>query len=387
MKELPKEKYRDIKQLFIELYYVNRIRSHLERTPISKKVYVNDLEKPTSAVIYVKPRFFLGGEADNKEFNEDLSSLIYDEIIPEFKRMEFPEVSFNFTNDKWKISLEAMLEDVFQYNRFYYEIKELKKRNWRDYIPKGYSLEPVDLSLLEKEHLKNYGWLIEEIEENWKPFEVGLEENRGFYLVNDNEEIVAWCTTEYLTDDNEIEVGIATKKEYQKKGFAFIVGSATAEYCISKYKSVGWHCSSTNIGSVKTAEKIGYEKKKEYPQIVYVFNKIDALISQGYECFLKKNYEEAFRFFNQVLEISKSPNGEFITSWYLNEGGFTFDRFLFRMASICAGMNEREKTFYLLNKAVDEGFNNLEHLQNDELFQSFHKMEKWKEIIQRIESK
>ena len=387
MKELPKEKYRDIRHLFNELYYLNRIRSHLERTPISKKVYVNDEEEPKSAVIYVKPRFFLGGKADNKEFNGNLSNLINNEIIPELKKTKFPEISFNFTNETWKSTLESILEDIFHYNRFYYEIRELKNRKWRDSIPEGYSLEPVDLSLLKKRHLLNYDWLMEEIEENWKPFEKGLQEIRGFYLVRNNEEIVAWCTTEYLTDANEIEVGIATKEAYQRKGFAFIVGSATAEYCIPKYKSVGWHCASTNIGSFKTAEKIGYEKKEEYIQIGYIINYVDALIVKGYDFFIKKNFEEAFRFFTQVLERSESPDEEFETSWYLNEGGFTFDRFLFRMASICAGMKEKEKTFVFLNKAIKEGFDDLEHLHNDELLSCFQDTDEWREIIQIMESK
>ncbi len=86
----------------------------------------------------------------------------------------------------WEEGVKSVLKDPYPYNRYYYEIKEMKLKNWRELIPEGFSIEPVDLTLMEKDYLKNYDWLMEEIEEDWKPFEEGLKENRGFYLVRDD---------------------------------------------------------------------------------------------------------------------------------------------------------------------------------------------------------
>ena len=55
-KELKKADYLKVINLFNDRKYVNSFRSHLERTPISKRVLVDDLEDPKTAVIIVPPR-------------------------------------------------------------------------------------------------------------------------------------------------------------------------------------------------------------------------------------------------------------------------------------------------------------------------------------------
>jgi RimJ/RimL family protein N-acetyltransferase len=41
--------------------------------------------------------------------------------------------------------------------------------------------------------------------------------------------------------------------------------NAALNYCHeSGYTEVGWHCEEHNMGSIATAEKVGFEKKTEY---------------------------------------------------------------------------------------------------------------------------
>ena len=75
--ELPKEQYRNVKHLFKDKSYLNIFRSHLERTPMDKKVFVDNLENPKTAVIVVLPRLFFGGQANNEEFNSQFRELTY----------------------------------------------------------------------------------------------------------------------------------------------------------------------------------------------------------------------------------------------------------------------------------------------------------------------
>ncbi len=70
--ELPKEKYKEIIHLYDDSRFVNSIRSHLERTPISKIVFVDNVDDPKTAAIIVQHRSFLGGKSDNRHFNEEL---------------------------------------------------------------------------------------------------------------------------------------------------------------------------------------------------------------------------------------------------------------------------------------------------------------------------
>ena len=228
--------------------------------------------------------------------------------------------------------------------------------------------------------MSNYEWIIEEIEESWLPFEEHLKENKGFYLVRDNQEIVSWCTLEYLTDDNEIEVGIATKPEYQKKGFASIVGLATAEYALKKYKSVGWNCSANNMGSWKTAEKIGYERHTEYTKAGCFFNRIDNWVVHGFTEASKKNYQEAIEWYERVLKAFVDKDPEFEGVVIIREE-FPLSMFIFRLSTYYAAITDIMESFKYLRMSLEYGFNNKSTLEEDELLKVLHDKNEWEEIL------
>ena len=374
-KELKKADYLKVINLFNDRKYVNSFRSHLERTPISKRVLVDDLEDPKTAVIIVPPRLFIGGRADNQEFNQDLRNYIDNVLIPEYKELKYTEVDFYLGNDQWEKNILDVIEESFHYDRYYYEVKDIKIRNWKELVPKGYSVKPVDLTLLENTHLKNYDWIEEEILENWEPLEEGLKEIRGFYLVRDEEEIVAWCTTEYLTESNDIEVGIATRYEYQKRGFSSIVGSATAEYCISKYSSSGWHCGQRNIGSWKTAEKIGFERILEYKKASYVFNRVDLWVIKAYWAKQKDDYKEASEWYEKVITSALNQTDDYKESYYLNSD-FQIERVYFRLSECFAALKNKAKTIEVLERSIELGYNDIDQFQESNLlYKLFSNME------------
>jgi RimJ/RimL family protein N-acetyltransferase len=359
IQELEKTDYLKVRHLFSEREYVNSFRSHLERTPVAKRVLVDNTEEPQTAVIIVPPRVFLGGKADNMKFNEGFRKYIEEILIPEYKKLKYTEVDFYIGNEQWEKNILDIIEGSFLYDRYYYEIKELRNVNWRSLIPEGYSIAPVNLNLLENTHLKNYDWLEEEILENWEPLEEGLQENRGFYLVKDEEEIVAWCTSEYLTESNDIEVGIATRNEYQKKGFATIVGSATAEYCIPKYSSVGWHCGQTNVGSWKTAEKIGFERILEYKKASYIFNKVDLWVLNGYWARQREDFQEAAKLYETIIDSALNETEDYQESYYINSD-FPVERVSFRLSECYASLNNKEKALEALEFAIRNGYKDKE---------------------------
>ena len=379
--ELPKERYREVRPLFKEMSYLNIYRSHLERTPIEKQVYVDDLENPQTAVIVVLPRLFFGGKADNSNFNSSLRKFLFGELKEKYIARGNHEVDCYYANKDWEKHISNILIEPFFYKRYYYEIEELKFPNWREFLPAGFSIHPVDLTLLSKNHLINYEWLIEEIKENWLPFETHLEENKGFYILKDNQEIVSWCTLEYLTDENEIEVGIATRSEYRKLGLAIIVGSATAEYALSKYKSVGWNCSAGNIGSVKTAEKIGYRVQAEYVKAGCFFNIVDNWHAHGYTQARMKQYESAIHWYGKVVEAYQSNNPETAEA-VIKGDAFPLNRVIFRIATFYSAINKKKEAFANLRDAIKNGFNNKSLLEEDELLVPLHTEEEWKDILQ-----
>ncbi|MHA2358475.1 MAG: GNAT family N-acetyltransferase, partial [Candidatus Heimdallarchaeaceae archaeon] len=293
IEELMEKDFHKVKHLFEERPFIEGLRSTLERFPISKHVLVDNKDDPQTAVIVVFSHFslsillYFGGRADNYEFNQELRTKLYENPILKNKEQKFVTLHCELSNNSWEEGIKSVLKYPHQDIRLYYEIKELKLKNWRDLIPEGYSVEPINLTMIEKGHLKSDIWynilLRGAIKYHWYPFEEGLRDTRGYLLVKENKEVVSFCLLGYLTEDNEIDVnGIATKEEYRKRGFASIVGAATAEYCLPKYKSIRWICSSTNVGSYKTAEMIGFEKIGEYRREIIYTNQANAWIVNGF---------------------------------------------------------------------------------------------------------
>ena len=293
IEELEEKDFHKVKHLFEDRPYIEGLRSTLERITIPIHVLVDNKEDPQTAVIVVfwhsdlRIWLYFGGRADNEEFNKEFRRLLYEEPILKDKEKQLVGFWVELSNTGWEEGIKSVIKDPHPDIRLYHEIKELELKNWRDLVPEGYSVEPIDLSLMEKNHLKNdiwYNGLFRGVLRiHWFPYEEGLKDIRGFLLVREDKEIVSFCILGFLTEDNDIEVfSIGTIGKYRRRGFASIVGAATVEYCLSKYKSIKWVCTSTNVGSYKTAEKIGYERIGEYKRARAYTNQVNSWVSNGF---------------------------------------------------------------------------------------------------------
>ncbi len=92
IEELEKKDFHKVEYLFSKKTFINCFRSHLERTPVPKQVFVDDSKNPQTAVIVVIPRLFFGGRADNEEFNKELKKILYEDLVLKFKEREFLEI-------------------------------------------------------------------------------------------------------------------------------------------------------------------------------------------------------------------------------------------------------------------------------------------------------
>ena len=71
--------------------------------------------------------------------------------------------------------------------------------------------------------------------------------------------------------DDAIDVGIITHPAHRRRGLAAVAVATTVEHCLSHgFSTVGWHCNADNVGSWKTAEKVGFERNREYAYYYYI---------------------------------------------------------------------------------------------------------------------
>jgi RimJ/RimL family protein N-acetyltransferase len=124
-------------------------------------------------------------------------------------------------------------------------------------FPAGYQLRFVDSHLLGESSLQNLAELEEELTSERSSVDEFLERSFGLCLVYE-QEIAAWCLSEYNLDDR-CEVGIATAANHQRKGLATnLTWTFLREAYQRGIRRVGWHAWLRNEASVKTALAAGF---------------------------------------------------------------------------------------------------------------------------------
>lgn len=88
-----------------------------------------------------------------------------------------------------------------------------------------------------------------------------FEKGKGYCIV-DGEAVAAWAFTAAISDE-EIDIGVETRAEYQHRGLGAIVSDKMIKYCFQQHKRPVWACHSNNIASQKLAEKVGFVKASE----------------------------------------------------------------------------------------------------------------------------
>ncbi len=85
----------------------------------------------------------------------------------------------------------------------------------------------------------------------------------GFSLIKGNE----WIATAFSSfiHEDQIDLGMETKAEYRKQGYAQYVCARLIDHCLENGYEPLWACSSENLGSYYLAQKLGFEPVRYLP--------------------------------------------------------------------------------------------------------------------------
>jgi GNAT superfamily N-acetyltransferase len=97
----------------------------------------------------------------------------------------------------------------------------------------------------------------------WDSEEDFAKRAAGFTLVKGHE----WITTAFSSfiHENLMDLGMETKPEYRKQGYAPYVCARLIDYCLANGYEPLWACSSGNLGSYYLAQKLGFEPVRYLP--------------------------------------------------------------------------------------------------------------------------
>jgi RimJ/RimL family protein N-acetyltransferase len=225
------------------------------------RVFVEDPAAPKSSFMISPEGSYLAGTPDNEKFNSALNEALFSGAL--FDRKD-TWLYFILSSDGWIDQLGSICapRSPLAVARRHYVCRHLVL-DWRNRIPDGFTVRPIDGTLLSETSLEIPEHILEWIQNNWGSTADFLQRGFGAVTLHGNK-IVSWSVADCRSGDG-CEIGIQTDPEYRQRGLAAITAAAAVETAFSSgFSMVGWQCNEDNAGSFRTAERVGFELERCY---------------------------------------------------------------------------------------------------------------------------
>ena len=217
------------------------------------KAWVDNKEKPSTAIVSIADFLFLLGsnyDKDEEECIKDLIKQYKGKLIVNNDKCWDLFIEKNFKKEHKKHIRYAIKResDVFDREKF---------KGFIEYVEQEFCILKIDE--------KNYNKVLQDdfmadCCSNFSSLEDFLDNGIGYVIIHEDEIISGASSYSYCS--GIIDITIGTKRNYRKKGLALGCASKVILECLDKNIYPKWDAS--NLESVALAEKLGYHFDKEY---------------------------------------------------------------------------------------------------------------------------
>jgi len=371
LQELKFQEFERVRPLFKGFDYSLSIRAVLDGSNPGR-IFVDNSTKPRLAFALTIEGYLLAGDHYDPAVRKVLKQFFQDSLFTGQVYLDDNESQTLAVHPSaWADYLPEMIptHEVEASPRYHYLCTELGYA-WRDHLPDGYTIHQIDRTLLDDNLFPDPDGLIEleMIRIAWGDVDNYLEHGAGF-IVEHGGAVVSFCTADCRSGD-QIDIGVETSPSHRRKGLATIVTAATVEHCFQKgYRKVGWHCNQFNVGSWKTAEKVGFKRQTEYTYYYYMTDPLDHLAELGWHYYQQGDHEKTRQYYERLFAARRNNP----------------DYYYYLAASAWGELMNVEKATQYLLSAAEQGWSDLEHIKNDEDFRFLHGTSAWESILDRIE--
>lgn len=334
------------------------------------RLWVDDPVRPQTAFIssYLNQGgtwCFLTGNPDNLTLNQTLNQAIFtQQVIP---KNTFSMI-FTCHPENWEICLPTIFdprEPVKSARRHY--IATALTYDWRGLLPSDFTLLPMDQTLLEVADLIIPNE-VQETLEKWRK-NPNLDDF-GVVITKDNE-IVAWSTVDFVANKTG-DIGFFTVEKYRRRGLATISAAAAIEQGLNNnFAQISWTCSEDNIGSIRTAEKLGLTLERKYFSFWLILDEASHLAQLAYTCLQNGEYQKTIQVYEEYFNLVKDP-----PAWAYYD-----------IARAHGGQGEIDGALMTLQTAVEKGWNDLDNLTTCREFLALQQLPEWEKILQQVDEK
>lgn len=231
-------------------------------------ILVDDSDHPTCCFLSTAEGCFLAGNPNNDTFNAALSNYLQEKMrLAKTGTIDEIELILSVHPKTWtkQFAIIFPTQTPIQIPRRYYICTQLK---WKDSVPPPYTITQISQSLLTSSDVSIPDHIRSWISSNWGSQDAFLKRGFGFATVH-QQKLVSWSLADCVSG-TRAEIGIRTHPEYRQQGLATSTAAEAINYALQHgFQHIGWHTSQDNIGSIRVAEKVGFEKTTDY--IWYLF--------------------------------------------------------------------------------------------------------------------
>ncbi|WP_106767708.1 GNAT family N-acetyltransferase [Paenibacillus faecalis] len=385
---LSTERYETVQSLFEELMYDLRLVSIFKRT-IPGEIYVDCTEQPSTVFVWDRGRSLYAAGC-NVDFYKQVNVYLRTQAFPGMVESNSEMLDYYIRYPQSSICIDGLKQHLIDglhasvVKRRYYMF-DLSVDERPIELPEGYQLHEVNLELLIRTDLKNLDFILDEIHSNHMTADNFNERGFGYCILTNDNEIVSWCLTDYVIG-NKCEFGIETDEDHQQKGLATAVAAACVQLARSKgIKCIGWDCFDINIGSWKTAEKVGFKLFKTYEPWFGWFNRFDNALVQAYECYQNEDFSGAVYFYEMVFDrLSKGEEDlEIRLSRIMNPDNQYW--FYYNAVRCYAHLNKEGEVSDKLMKSISMGLNDPSMITEETVFDQYKTMNWYEQLLKKVE--
>jgi RimJ/RimL family protein N-acetyltransferase len=369
--ELESDEFERVRPLFRGFDYSLSIEAAIDGNNPGH-IFVDDVAHPRTALALTVEGYLLAGDDGNPETNAALSRLIQERIFS-------GEVFVNGDNsmslavhpETWEARLPELIptHEVEKLERYHY-LCDGVRFDWRSVVPEGYEIRRVDRGLWDDPAIifpKGVReWM--DVEQVWWTMDNFLSKGISFAVVHDRE-VAAWCTPDCVAGDR-MDVGIITHPAHRRRGLATVAVAATVGHALQQgFSAVGWHCNADNVGSWRTAERVGFERNREYAYYYYMCDPVDHLAELGWYYYRRGEHARTVHYYEQVF-TQRDDNPDYY----------------YHLAALAwAELGNREKALEYLRAAADRGWTHAKWTRQQEAFRFLHGTPEWHATLARME--
>jgi RimJ/RimL family protein N-acetyltransferase len=367
--ELTLDQFAGVRPLFAGFDYSLSLQAAIEGVNPGR-IFVDDVARPRTGLALTVEGYLLAGEHDDPEILDALRQFLRDSIFSGKVYVNGDDsLSLAVHPEGWEARLPELIPayEALKLPRYHYLCRRVAL-DWRSSSPEGYTLRRIDRGLLADPNLalsEDLG--AEEVEAYWGSVSHFLERGIGFCALHGVEE-VSHCTADCAAG-TQVDVGVYTAPAHWRKGLAAAVVTATVEHCLSHgARQVGWHCNVENTGSWKTAERVGFDRNREYVYYYYAYDIVQQWLELGWHRLQEGDYASAAHYYEKWL----SARGDHPEIYYHGA------------ALAWAHLGEADRALAMLGAAADRGCRHAEWARQQPAFRLLHGRPEWESVLARM---